>query len=441
MDEKERQEVGLRKYSVIAPVLNGHEPNASEYFNRISATPVKMPGQSERLYSGKTFAKWLSDYRRDGLPGLVRNQRSDKGVRRKVTTDMGEAITDALKANQKLPVTVLYEKLIGEGIINPLAVSLPTIYRFVDDLTLSGALTENSEAKESRRFVHEKPNEQWQIDMLYGPPIKIKGKMAPTYLQAIIDDCTRYPMWSQFYLSANFESFRHCLKEAVLRRGAPRMMYTDNGKIYRSQQFEFICASLGCTLVHSRPYVPQGRGKVERFFRTVRMRFLSDLDVREIADVDALNARYFSWLEEDYKRKTHSELAGLTPHDALMSQIDSVKPVGDAHVVEELFLYRVSRKVQHDATFQLDTILYETDMCFSGRRLEVRYDPAWVGDETKRPLLFCDGKKVGEAWMVRFHDNAHARRRFPGNRRTPDTQASGTETAISYSDIIGGDDV
>jgi transposase InsO family protein len=441
MDEKERQAVGLMKFSLISPVLNGQVSNVSAYFSELSATPVKMPGLGERRYAEKTFSKWLSDYRRAGFDGLVKGQRSDKGVRRKVNLEMGDAIIETLKANPKLPVTVLYERLIGEGVINPLAVSLQTIYRFVEDLTLSGALIESCEEKESRRFAHEKANELWQADVLYGPTLKVKGKATPTYLHAIIDDCTRYPVWSQFYYVQNFESLRHCLKEAVLRRGAPRLMYTDNGKIYRSQQFEFICASLGCTLIHSRPYIPQGRGKVERFFRTVRMRFLSGLDVKGIAELDALNAQYFKWLEEDYKRKTHSELSGLSPHDALMSQIDNIKLIKDARVVEECFLYRVSRKVQHDATFQLDNILYETDACFSGKRLDVRYDPEWVGDETKKLPLICDGKKVGEAWMVRFHDNAHAKRRFPGNRRNPDTQKDTAQTAISYSDIIGGGDV
>jgi len=78
-----------------------------------------------------------------------------------------------------------------------------------------------------------------------------------------IDDASRYPVYSQFYLSQNFETLRHCFKEAVLRRGIPRLVYTDNGKIYRSQQFEYICASLGATLLHSQPFEPQGRGYVK----------------------------------------------------------------------------------------------------------------------------------------------------------------------------------
>jgi hypothetical protein len=215
----------------------------------------------------------------------------------------------------------------------------------------------------------------------------------------IIDDCSRYPMHSQFYLSQNFETLRHCLKEAVQRRGIPRLMYTDNGKIYRSQQFEFICASLGCTLLHSQPFVPQGRGKVERYFKTVRERFLSGIDEDSIKDLDELNALYFKWLEEDYTRKAHSGLGGLSPHDVLMSQVDSLKFVSSRELLDEIFLYRISRKIQHDATVQIDNILYETDARFAGKRMEIRYAPEWLNDEAKQLHLYQDSKKVGDVYI------------------------------------------
>jgi transposase InsO family protein len=172
-----------------------------------------------------------------------------------------------------------------------------------------------------------------------------------------IDDASRYPVYSQFYLSQNFESLRHCFKEAVLRRGIPKLVYTDNGKIYRSQQFEYICASLGCTLLHSQPFVPQGRGKVERMFNTVRMRFLSSLNPHDLKDLDDLNQRFFKWLEDDYKRKAHKGLNGLSPHDVLMSQVAKLKLATDIEQINENFLLRITRKIQPDATTQIDNIL------------------------------------------------------------------------------------
>jgi len=437
VDEKERQAVALKKYSLISPVLNGTEPNAAEYFRRLAAEPVKMPVYGERRYSEKTFQSWLCDCRRYGFDGLVKGPRSDKGKHRKINEEVGEHIVYMRKNNPSMPVSVLYEKLVGEGIIDPLEISRPTVYRFIEDMNLAGAFTESSEEKELRRFSYDKVGELNQIDLMYGPTIKHEGKRFRTYLHTVLDDCSRYPMWSQFYLSQNFETLRHCFKEAVLRRGIPRIVYSDNAKIYRSQQFEFICASLGCTLVHSQPHVPVGRGKIERLFRTVRMRFLTTVYEDEIDGIDALNALYFKWLEDDYNRKVHSELGGLSPHDVLMSQINNLKLPNDLTLIDEIFLHRVSRKVQHDATIQIDNILYETEPCFAGKRMDVRFDPEWIGDINRKLPIYYEGKKAGEAWMVRFHDNAIAKRKFPGNRKIRvDTEV--ISNVISYSDMIGG---
>jgi len=437
MENKEKQAVGLRKFSLISPVLNGQEKNASDYFRRLAAEPVKMPGVGERRYSEKTYMTWLQEYRRYGFEALVKGRRSDSGKSRKITPETGDKIAAVRKDNLTMPVTVLYEKLISNGVIDPLMVSRSTVYRFIEDLTLSGALAAGAEEKESRRFSYDKVGQLYQADLLYGPTIKISGKKTPTYLHAILDDCSRYPMWSQFYTVQNFESFRHCFKEAVLRRGSPRLMYTDNAKIYRSQQFEFICASIGCTLIHSQPYEPRGRGKVERYFKTVRLRFLSTIDADNISDLDTLNALYFKWMEEDYKRKAHSGLDGLSPHDVMMSQLGNLNMITDTRILDEAFLYRVSRKIQHDATIQIGNVLYETEPHLAGRRAEVRYDPLWIGDDTKKLPLFIDAKKIGDAWMVRYHDNAHAKRKFPGNRKHQPSSTK-TETAISYADMMGG---
>jgi hypothetical protein len=336
-----------------------------------------------------------------------------------------------------MPVTMLYEKLIGDGIIDPLKISRSSVYRYVEDMNLSGVFTESSEEKEMRRFSHDKVGEVYQADVMYGATIKDKGKRVRTYLIGFLDDCSRYPVWSQFYKSQSYEPLRHCYKEAVLRRGPSRLIYTDNGKIFKSQQFEYICASLGCTLIFSQPGVPNGRGKIERFFRTVRMRFLSTINEDEIDSIDMLNALYFKWLEEDYTKKAHSGLNGLSPHDVLMSQIGNLKLPTDRNLIDEVFLYRISRKVQHDATIQINNILYETEPCFAGKRMDVRYDPEWIGDENKKLPLYHDGKKAGEAWMVRLHDNAHAKRKFPGNRSFH-KETKTTDSVISYSDMIGG---
>ena len=131
----------------------------------------------------------------------------------------------------------------------------------------------------------------------------------------------------QAFVRQKFDALRHCFKEAVMMRDVPKLVYTDNGKIYRSQQFEYICASIGCTLLHSQPFDPQGLGKIGRFFGTVRMRLLSRLDVENIRDLDTLNERYFKCLEEYYTKKEHSALNGKSPLRSLGSLTPLFKTV------------------------------------------------------------------------------------------------------------------
>ena len=178
------------------------------------------------------------------------------------------------------------------------------------------------------------------------------------------------------------------------------------------------------------------------------MRFLSNLDPDSLKDIDDLNQRYFKWLEDDYKRKSHKGLNGLTPHDVLMSQISKVNLVTDVDRINENFLLRITRKIQPDATIQIQNILYETDSRFSGKRMEIRYEPEWLNDFSKPVYIYEDGKKLGEAKVVRFHDNAHVLRRFKGNRRkdikpeiineNESLPSLDIKNTISYSDLITG---
>jgi len=434
MTEEQRKAVGLKRFSIISPVLNGQTTNNAEYFRKVAEEPIDMPVIGVRRYSEKTLQGWLSDFNRGGIDALINVGRSDKGKSRKINDAMAEKIIAERRQNLALPISVLYEKLLADGSIQHGEISLPTLYRFIEDMTLRGELQEqDTEEKETRRFSYEHAGDLVQIDILYGPRVKEHGKWISSYLHMALDDCTRFPLHSQFYRSQSFEAHRHCFKEAVLKFGCPRIAYSDNAQIYRSQQFEYICASIGCTLLHSQPFVPKGRGKVERMFRTVRMRFLSGVGKDFSGSLDELNEQYNKWLSEDYIHKPHSSLDGLSPHGALMSQVEWLRLPSDRRMIDEAFMLRASRKIGHDATMQLDNVLYETDAVFAGKRMEIRYEPEWVGDMAMPLLIFHEGKTVGEARMVRFNDNAHAKRR-KASRQITDYLPKNT---ISFQQAVG----
>ncbi|ABY91693.1 DDE-type integrase/transposase/recombinase [Thermoanaerobacter brockii subsp. lactiethylicus] len=439
LDEKAREAIALKRFSLISPVLNGQVKNQKEYFDALSDKPIEIPYLGMRRYTPKTLRGWLYQYLRGGIEALKPGYRSDRGKYRKINFELSEKIKQKKLEHPEMPNKLLYETLIGEGIISPDKVSLSTFYRFLKNIPVK-SLDKEKEGK-TKRFSHEFINELWQTDVMYGPYIKEGKTKRQTYLIAYIDDASRLCTYARFYYTQNFLALRDSFKEAVLRRGIPKMLYTDNGKIYRSTQFEYICASLGTSLIHAEPFSPHSKGKIERFFHTVRMRFLSTIDPTSIKSIDELNMMFFKWLEDDYNRKEHSSI-GMSPLDFFMSQISRVNMCGDIDMLNECFLIRVNRKVNKDATLKVENILYETEEKFKGMRLEVRYDPQWLKDNTPL-LLFHEGKKVGEAYKVNFHDNAKIpveyiedRKVVSENEDTVDFAAKPNSPVISFNDII-----
>ncbi len=449
LDDKMRETIALKKFSIVAPVLNGQIPNQKAYFTEICDKPIEMPYYGARNYTPKTLQYWASSYLKDGIDALKPGSRSDKGTHRKIGDEVLERIKEIKTEFPKMQVKLIYETLVAEGTILENKVSVSTFYRFMEDIYINKELSKDKEEKELKRFSHEFINELWQTDTMYGPYIRLGKSKKQTYLLAYIDDCSRLITHAEFYYVQSFSALRASFKEAIMKRGVPKILYTDNGKIYRSQQLEYICASIGCTLLHAKILTPNSKGKIERFFKTVRSRFLSRINPTEIKDIDELNLKFKIWLEDDYQRKKHSSIA-MSPLDLFMSQVSRINVFHDLNQLNECFLVRVSRKINNDATLQLDNILYETEQKFAGERLEVRYDPGIIDKIQEKVFLYKDGVKVGEALKVNFSDNAHVKRRFNGNRRKNEdaiketdvieVTAEPSQTRISYSDMFNEGD-
>lgn len=449
LDENTRNGIALKRFSIISPVINGQTKNNSAYYAETAATPIEMPYYGMKNYAPKTLESWYCDYMKGGLEALKPAVRGDKGGHRKIDIELGEKIIEKKKLHPKAPDTVIYEMLIEEGAINSKQISLATIYRFSKSLIQKGTIKPEEE-KDMKRFSHQYINELWQTDLMYGPYITEGRKKKATYLLAYIDDASRLITHAQFYYEQNYEALRHSFREAVLRRGVPTLLYTDNGKIYRSQQFQYLCASIGCTAIHTKPFSPNEKGKIERYFLTVRKRFLSGIDSSKLKDLEELNSKFFKWLEEDYQRKPHSALQNLAPIDIFMSQINRIKLITDPGKLKDKFLLRINRTVIHDATFTINNMLFETDQKFARTRVEIRYDPEWLETPNTKVHIYADDKKVGEAHQVNFHDNAHIKRKGRpsnvDNTKTSKTIAessivdtvTNTKQTIAFTEIMEG---
>jgi type II secretory pathway predicted ATPase ExeA len=180
-------------------------------------------------------------------------------------------------------------------------VSKATLYRF---FKRQGLDEDSSPPVDRRRFEAELPNDIWQSDAMHAAKVLVDGKLRKTYLFAFIDDMSRFIPHAQFYLNEGVESYTDAVRQALAKRGLPRKLYVDNGPAFASSHLGHVTASLGIVLVHSKPYQPEGRGKIERWFRTVRERFLSLTP--DGLPLNVLNRQLAEWIENDYHTRPHA---------------------------------------------------------------------------------------------------------------------------------------
>lgn len=281
-------------------------------------------------------------------------------------------------------------------------------------------------------FTHPHVNDLWTSDLMHGPRLLTPGcrRGGKTYLYAFLDDASRMVPFAAFYQAENAACFHEALKQGLLRRGIPRRLYCDNGATFRTQHLQVTCATLNINLVHSRPYRPRGRGKIERFFRTVRSSFLPQLTSHMLAELAALNRVFWAWLETEYHQTPHRGLDGQTPLDRFLEDQELIRPAPSN--LEALMRMRVTRRVGRDRTVRLLGRLYEAPDGYAGETVEVLYDPYDPG----RPAHFRRRGESDEIPLRRLdlHTNAHLRRA----RREPasESQEAPPATGISYLELI-----
>lgn len=404
MNDNDREQIALFRFRLISPILNGQIKNQKEYLAKVTAKKHDVPYYGLKEYVPKTVYGWLRNYRRNGFDGLKPRKRSDKGKSRKITSELKDKLLKARKEHPEQSVSLFYDQLIVNEIIRPSEVSYSTVYRF---FKRKGLLT-NSPRKEGdrKRFAYDTVNTLWQGDSMVGPYLNVNGKKIRTYLFAYLDDCSRITPYAMFFKTEKFSAVSKVLSEAILRRGIPKLLYLDNAKVYRSDRLHFACASLGITLIHTKPYDAASKGKVERYFSTVRKRFIPLLTDEDLSSLNNLNQKFFKWLEEDYHRKIHSTIK-MTPLDKYMSQISKVNTLNEPDKLKMIFLKREKRRVQHDATISVNTKLYEVSPILIGKRIEIRFDP----ETYEEIFIYDDGECLGKAKPVIMADNAHAKRK------------------------------
>src|SRR5499427_955109 len=308
MDSK-AEKLALFRYALIAPLVIETLPRGelTRRAEEIAARHYDFPDSQRTGVSVDTLLRWALRYRQGGFEALAPKPRQDRGVSRTVTPQLASLVERLKRENpHRTGMTLLRELALSSGKDAP-AISASTLYRFLKQRGLSEK--ELLAPTAHKKFEAQRSNQIWQADMLFGPWVKRpKGGRMQVFLHATLDDASRLIPHAQFYASQGLDACLDCLRQAAAARGVPVRLYMENAKIYRSPQLARISASVGMLIVHTPPFQPEGRGKIERFFRSVREQFLNNLDRKQTLSLEELNERLWAWLDL-YHRTEHSSLA------------------------------------------------------------------------------------------------------------------------------------
>jgi len=369
---EKKEKIAIFRFGVIFPLV---ECNVSEYWGEkerilreLVSKDWEIPFSSKTYISKATILNWHKKYEDGGkrIEALFPKDRGDRGQSRSIDKETEDALIRMRKENPKISVPRLIEKANNSGLFAPgKEVPLATVYRI---MKLHKLKTKKNQ-EDMRKFEVQMSNDLWQSDCMHGPRILHEGKMHKTYLFAIIDDHSRLIPHGQFYMRETVDNYLDCLWTAMRKRGVPRKLYVDNGPSFRSHRLRLGCASLGIGLSYARPYRPQGKGKIERYFRTVRGQFLVELP--ETPSLCELNRLFTDYVENTYHTRIHGTTA-QTPIQRYLKDGMTLRKAPEN--LPEFYRKKETRIVNNDRTVKLNGRIFEAPTGLIGQQVTLRFE-------------------------------------------------------------------
>jgi len=393
------------KLRVLAAIDLAEGRSIRDRLRAVALKPFFDEQGREHRFTWRTIETWRVRYHKHGF--TASRGRSDKGRCRKVEPEAVQEAVDQARAGLRpgCRLSQLYRGCIERGLLRREQIAPNTFRRIVRRYDM---LKPDAEAASKERLCFAKrfANQMWQADTLVGPFVTEPGEPArQSRLIAFLDDASRVCCHGQFFFEENHATLKTALRAALYKRGLPQGLYVDNGSIYAGKDLAVICGRLGCLLCHTPVRDAAAKGKVERFFRTVREQFLCrQLDLASLA---TLNAQFTRWVEDEYHDTLHSTL-GMKPVDRFALDLARVKFLAPGQANDELFYSEATRTVKADNTFSFAGRRHEAPRDVRSRAIVVRHDP---NDAAAPLVVYLGADRLGEARALNpvLNDRAPAR--------------------------------
>jgi putative transposase len=363
--------VALFRAGVIGALARSeldHGELAAE-IRKLAKRKFRPPGRrATKQYGASTLERWLYAYRRGGLDALKPDARSDRGRARELTPEQRQLLLDIRREHPTASAPLILRTLVLDGRLAKGAVSVSTVTRLYRDAKLPRGVRPSGHTR--LRWQADHPGALWHGDVCHGPALRVGKTTKPLRIHALLDDASRFVVALEAHHTEREDDMLGIMLGALRRHGAPDALYLDNGSTYRGDALGLACERLGITLIHAHPGDPQARGKMERFWRSLREGCLDHLG--PMTDLHGVQARLLAFLDAHYHSAPHGGLFGKTPAQAWASA--TTRPIDEPTLATALTTH-TRRRVRRDGTLDVDGKTWQLDESFlAGAIVTVAYD-------------------------------------------------------------------
>jgi putative transposase len=376
----------------------------------------RMPGaRFTRCIAPSTLERWVYLYRAGGLVALKPRLRSDRGRGRDLTPEQRTLLLDIRREHPTASVPLILRTLVLDGRLPKDAVSATTVARLFRDAGLPRGV--RPEGHTRLRWQAEHPGALFHGDVCHGAALHIGGTTRPLRIHALMDDASRYVVALEAHHTEREADMLGLFLGTLRRVGAPDGLYLDNGSTYRGEALRIGCERLGVTLIHAKPYDAPARGKMERFWRTLREGCLDHLGT--MTSLHDVQARLLAFLDEHYHKTPHGGLLGKTPAEVWAGARTRI--VKEAELSTALTI-TARRRVRKDGTVDIAGVPWQLDQGFlSGCVVTIAVDLTGAAE----PVVEHDGHR----YVLRLVDAIAAGKL---RRRRPPPSPDGPDDAVAF---------
>jgi transposase InsO family protein len=409
--------VAIFRTQVIGPLLtrvftsHGELASAIAVLARVHHRPPSA--STTRTYSKATIERWYYRFKKRGLAGITPRRRSDIGHARELTDAQRELLLAIRREHPTISAAIIVRTLELDGRLVKGAVSLSTVRRLYDQHGLDRVALRTADGRVRLRWQADRADALWHADVCHGPAMKIAGRSVPLRIHALLDDHSRYVIAIAATTTEREVEMLSLLVKAMRSKGRrPEALYLDNGATYTGDVLSTACSRLSIGLLHATPHDPQARGKMERFWRTLREGCLDHIGTP--GSLHDVQVRLLAFLAQHYHVAPHASLMGKCPAEVYETAPRYDESVSDAALGAALTV-RGKRRVRRDGTLEIGGVTFETRTGFLSGRVVV------VGrsllDPTSDPWIEHEGQRylVGR---VDAQENARRKKDGPASHRS-----------------------